>query len=527
LKSHVIDQRTALAHSNTPERIAQYTVLRELGAGGMGVVYEVQDPTLPRRLALKTIVSGLASTTATTRFLREAEALAKVTHRHVVKIHQIGEWSGGHYVTMDLISGDTADASVQTGGPWDGQRVALLGRELADALTAMHATGLSHRDLKPKNVMLRDDGSPVLLDFGIVRDVNAETLTRTGEVLGTLAYMSPEQANGTSPKQLTPALDVYGLGAVLYFLLTARPPFAGPSMKVLYSVMETAPPTIRSLNAAVSPQLDAIVTRSMLKAPQARYQTMRAFQADLDRFLAGEVPLAYRAVRRRKLWRFAAVVGALALLGLVVAGVRAPASPEAVAQHPAPDTNPVAIPKTQPLEPLLWNPQVGTAYDVVLALEAGHETADMAVSIWLRATTLSRAKDTSILRFEFVRVRRQYGSRSIGGPVFDTRKPDGGGRTATGRPRRQVIYRVPRSADRSAQWAQGTDADPRRVPRRPGKPLGQHGDANTTRARQSHAHRVGEGRLPGEVVLSPTLAGGRTRPSVATRLSNRRQGPVL
>ena len=119
----------------TPQRIAHYTVLRELGAGGMGVVYEVQDPALPRTLALKTVIAGQASTDAITRFLREAEALARVSHGNVIKVHDIGQWQDGHYLTMDLIPGKTVDDSVAHGGVWSGEQVAQLGSGLASALT--------------------------------------------------------------------------------------------------------------------------------------------------------------------------------------------------------------------------------------------------------------------------------------------------------------------------------------------------------------------------------------------------------
>jgi formylglycine-generating enzyme required for sulfatase activity/serine/threonine protein kinase len=290
----------------------------------MGVVYEVRDPSLPRSLALKTILAGQASASAITRFLREAETLARVSHRHVIKVHEIGQWQEGHYLTMDLIQGRTVDASVAEGGPWDGARAARLGRELADALTAVHAAGVFHRDLKPQNVMLRDDGSPVLLDFGLVRDVNAETLTRTGEVMGTPDYMAPEQANGTAPKELTAGVDVHGLGCILYFVLSGRSPFSGTtSYQLLIAVMLKVAEPIRSLNSKVPRALEAIVAKSMEKDPAKRYLDMRAFQADLDRMLAGDTPLAYREFRSRVRAKKALVATVLgvALLLLIGAGV--------------------------------------------------------------------------------------------------------------------------------------------------------------------------------------------------------------
>jgi formylglycine-generating enzyme required for sulfatase activity len=253
----------------------------------MGVVYRGRDPSLDRQVAIKLIHTREASEKALARFWREAQVLARVEHRHVVRIHHMDRCPAGPYLVQELVEGQPLtgrDAPVLSP-----EQVAQVGVEVASALEAIHAAGVVHRDLKPDNVLLRPDGSAVLLDFGVARDVGAERLTLTGEVLGTPAYMAPEQADGT---HVDARADVYGLGAVLFTLLAGRAPFVGSPVNVLNQVL-TADPRWPSVDQPDLPLgLEAVIRRAMEKEPAHRYGSAGALGQDLERWLAGEPPLA-------------------------------------------------------------------------------------------------------------------------------------------------------------------------------------------------------------------------------------------
>ncbi len=299
-----------------PRAVGPYEVVRELGRGGMGVVYEVRRPDLPgRALALKLIL-GAASQDALERFGREAEVLARVRHRGVVTVHQLGRAPEGPYLVTDFVAGQGLGGLLRT-GPLPARRAAEVVRELADALAAVHAQGVLHRDLKPDNVILREDGSPVLLDFGIARDQGAQRLTATGALLGTPAYMAPEQADGSRTTELDGRVDVYGLGAVLFALLVGRPPFGGATLQdVLKRVLLDEPEWPSRSDVPVA--LEAICRMAMARDREARYPSAAALRADLDRWLRGERPEAAARLGRR---RGPLVAGGLALAALLAAGV--------------------------------------------------------------------------------------------------------------------------------------------------------------------------------------------------------------
>ncbi|MCW8141065.1 MAG: serine/threonine protein kinase, partial [Planctomycetota bacterium] len=267
-----------------PSRIGPFAVVRALGRGGMGVVYEVEDPLARRRLALKLVSESAASAQASERFWREAELLARVRHPGVVTIHKLGRAAEGPYLVQELVEGAPLSALCED-GPVAPARAAELVRDLARAVEAVHAAGILHRDLKPQNVIVRArDGRPVLLDFGLAREVDSETLTKTGVPLGTPAFMSPEQARGQ--RDLDARTDVYGLGAVLYTLLAGRPPFEGESFVTLLArVLKEPPPP---LPEQVPPDLAELCRATLAKAPADRPPTAAALALDLDRFLAGE-----------------------------------------------------------------------------------------------------------------------------------------------------------------------------------------------------------------------------------------------
>ncbi len=302
-------------------QLGPYRVVREVGRGGMGVVYEVHHPDHPdRALALK-LMLGEPDGVALARFDREAQLLARVRHRGVLTVHSAGRLSEGPYLVTDLVAGSSLSGLARAGAVAP-RRAAELVRDLADAVAAMHAGGVLHRDLKPDNVLLREeDGSPVLLDFGIARDLAAQGLTATGTVIGTPAYMAPEQAEGGSPAALDARVDVYGLGTLLFFLLADRAPHAAASQLLSIKKVLTEDPAWPSRDRGdVPPELEAILRRAMARERGDRHPTAAALRDDLGRWLTGQRPAApARPARRGALAAGAGLVVAVLLVGAALA----------------------------------------------------------------------------------------------------------------------------------------------------------------------------------------------------------------
>jgi hypothetical protein len=266
-----------------------YELLAEVGRGGMGVVYRVRQKSLNRVIALKLLLPGsLASAADLARFKTEAEATAGLRHPGIVTVHEVGQCDGCHYYSMDFIDGQSL-AQRLAAGPLPGRAAARYVAAVARAMHHAHQHGILHRDLKPSNILIDRADEPHVTDFGLAKRLHADRgQTRTGAVLGTPGYMAPEQAGGRI-KELGPAADVYGLGAILYECLTGRPPFvAENAVDTIMQVMERDPAPPSLLNAAVERDLETICLKCLEKDPANRYASAEDVAEDLRRYLDGE-----------------------------------------------------------------------------------------------------------------------------------------------------------------------------------------------------------------------------------------------
>jgi serine/threonine protein kinase/Tfp pilus assembly protein PilF len=282
-----------------------YELLEEIGRGGQGVVYRAHQKSLNRTVALKVIGLGPWATEAhLKRFRREAEAAASLEHSGIVPIYEVGERDGSCYFSMKFVEGGELDELVKR-EPMPIRRAVELIAKVARTVHYAHEHRILHRDIKPGNILLDGKGEPHLTDFGLARLVETEsTVTRTLEVLGTPSYMAPEQAAGNKAK-LTSATDVYGLGAVLYQLLTGHPPFAGgTTYETIRLLLETEPRQPRQLNPKIDRDLSTICLKCIEKDPKRRYPSALALAEDLDRWLKHEPIRARRTgvLTRGKKW---------------------------------------------------------------------------------------------------------------------------------------------------------------------------------------------------------------------------------
>ncbi|MFO0979298.1 MAG: serine/threonine-protein kinase [Planctomycetaceae bacterium] len=266
-----------------------YELIEEIARGGMGVVYKARQVNLNRTVALKMILSGhLATETDIQRFRAEAEAAANLDHPGIVPIFEIGQHDGQHYFSMGFIDGQSLSQRVKD-GPLEPKLAAELTRKIAEAIAYAHEKGVIHRDLKPANVLLDSVGEPRVTDFGLARRMESDSgLTKTGDILGTPGYMSPEQAAGRTP-EVGPQSDVYSLGALLYCLLTGRPPFlAASSYDTIRQVIECPPAPVQTLNSDVPADLEVICMKCLEKAAKDRIESASGLSNELQRFLRNE-----------------------------------------------------------------------------------------------------------------------------------------------------------------------------------------------------------------------------------------------
>ncbi|MCE9553355.1 MAG: serine/threonine protein kinase, partial [Planctomycetes bacterium] len=300
-----VDQALPAAPSPSlalPRAFGGYELLEELGRGGMGVVYRARQPQLDRTVALKMVLRGpLATAEDLSRLRSEAAAAARLDHPAIVPVYEVGECEGQPYFSMQLIEGNTLSARLAD-GPLPPRQAAELLLEVARAIHVAHQSGLLHRDIKPSNILIDAAGRPHITDFGLAKRVAglsgdgsdrdaatmAESLTRSGAILGTPAYMAPEQAAG-GRGELTPASDVYSLGAVLYQMLTGRPPLvAATPLETVMLVLEQDPVPPRLLSPRVDRELEWIVMKCLQKPAELRYASADALADDLAAYLAGD-----------------------------------------------------------------------------------------------------------------------------------------------------------------------------------------------------------------------------------------------
>lgn len=313
---------TALAvASDRPPEIPGYEVLGILGQGGMGIVYKARQEKLQRFVALKMIVGGNRTVPELVgRFLGEAQAVARLQHPNIVQIFEAGEHQGQPYISLEFVDGTSLDKKV-SGQPLPPQAAAELLLPLAQAIEAAHRRGIVHRDLKPANVLLTAEGTPKVTDFGLAKYLDDDvTRTQTGVILGTPSYMAPEQAEGRV-KEIGPTADVYALGAILYEMLTGRPPFRGTtSLETLEQVRSQEPVRPSSLQPKIPRDLETICLKCLQKDAQRRYASAAELAEDLMRFLAGE-PIQARPVSEWvSFWRWYRRNPAQAWTSVVAAG---------------------------------------------------------------------------------------------------------------------------------------------------------------------------------------------------------------
>jgi serine/threonine protein kinase len=291
------DEPIIAAIENDPQpAIEGYELLGELGRGGVGVVYRARQRSLDRIVALKVLVAGIyADEELLARFRAEAEAVASLQHANIVQLFEIGTTQGCPYFSLEYVPGGSLADKLRQQLPAP-REAALLMREIALAIEAAHAKGLIHRDLKPGNILLTNSGSPKVADFGLAKRLAGDSaLTRTGDVMGTPSYMAPEQAGG-QVRELGPACDTYALGAILYEMLTGRPPFRGhDSMETLLAVLHEEPVSIRRLSPRTPRDLETICHKCLQKQPNKRYRSAQDLADDLGRYLDG-LPIAARPV---------------------------------------------------------------------------------------------------------------------------------------------------------------------------------------------------------------------------------------
>jgi serine/threonine-protein kinase len=264
------------------KQIGRYKVVEELGQGAMGAVYKASDPMMDRVVAVKTILAsaltGPLAADYRERFFREARAAGRLAHPGIVTVYDVAEQEGIPFLVMEYVEGQTLEKLLEAGGRFDADRVIEFGQQLADALDYAHKNGVVHRDIKPANIIVTSDGRPKITDFGVAK-LTASQVTTTGQLLGTPAYMAPEQFTGAP---VDGRADIFSLGVLLYWLATGDRPFIGETlMAVSYKIVHTDPVPPRKLNPAIPRDHENVILKCMEKDPASRYPSGEALARDL------------------------------------------------------------------------------------------------------------------------------------------------------------------------------------------------------------------------------------------------------
>jgi serine/threonine protein kinase len=289
-------------------RLGRYEIVAQIGAGGMGEVYRARDPKLNRTVAIKVLLETTAANPeARARFEHEAQSVAALNHPNIVTIHSVEEAAGVVFLTMEYVEGKPLSEMLVKGGLPLTQILALA-IPLADAVAAAHDRGITHRDLKPANVMVTPDGRPKVLDFGLAKLIKAIPLeqgmtelatmgvvTGEGRIVGTVAYMSPEQAQGISIDHRS---DLFSLGVILFELATGDRPFTGDTtVSVISSIVKDTPRSVTDLRPNLPPDLSRIIKRCLIKDPERRYQTAKDLRNELEELKETQESADFRAAR--------------------------------------------------------------------------------------------------------------------------------------------------------------------------------------------------------------------------------------
>jgi eukaryotic-like serine/threonine-protein kinase len=283
-------QTPLVAKGTAPLRFGRYEIVRQIGHGGMGIVFEARHPGLETSVALKVIRSGqFASQDEINRFHVEARTAGRIRHSNIVAVHDVDHCQGEHFLTMDLVCGPTLAEVIRREGRIAPRRAAELIATVARAVQHLHDHNIIHRDLKPSNIMLDEAGTPYVTDFGLAKVFEGDSQqTTTGTIIGTASYMPPEQAAGR-PREVSVRSDVYSLGAILYEMLTGRPPFREDNpLDTILQVLESPPQPLRAQVETIPQELEAICLTCLEKDPQDRLESARRVAEELERYLRGE-----------------------------------------------------------------------------------------------------------------------------------------------------------------------------------------------------------------------------------------------
>lgn len=266
--------------------LTQYRGFRCIGVGAMGIVFEAHHAPLDRRVAVKVLSPSAAGAQTVERFFREARAMAKLSHPHIVPVYEVGGEGYLPYFTMELVNGGSLKELLQRKNALPPRQAASIARDIADGLAHAHDNGILHRDVKPGNVLIDEQGRARLTDFGLVRRTDSATLTATDAIVGTPQYMSPEQVRS---EEMDGRSDQFSLGATLYEMLAGEPPFRGENpVSVLRAICELTPKSLRKLRREIPASLEAVVVRMLEKDPARRYPSLVTAKEDLERYLNGE-----------------------------------------------------------------------------------------------------------------------------------------------------------------------------------------------------------------------------------------------